>query len=297
METTNNNIEKQLTKGRSVSMSELERDDMKSSLLGYAQYHGVSPAPVRRTAVWYWGRIASVAAVLLFVFTGTSYASLASMPGDTLYPLKVEIVEEALGMTRLTEERQLAYKVQLLQERLREVQLMSDRHTLTPTTFAILEGQVAEHIDALEVLVDGDTDNSLHATVILQATSDAVSLARAIERASSVVDHNDTTTMALEASVDQIADLHKEESAQLLTEASAQDVEGYIETQLAELAAEVAESDLAATTTAQIAEDLEEISVALAAGDLARALTQANDAVQNVVTEEYLTDFDDEVAE
>lgn len=296
METTNNNIEKQLTKGRSVSMSELERDDMKSSLLGYAQYHGVSPAPVRRTLVWYWGRIASVAAVLLFVFTGTSYASLASIPGDMLYPLKVGVVEEALGMTRLTEERQLAYKVQLLQERLREVQLMSDRHTLTPTTFAILESQVAEHIDALEVLVDGDIDNSLHATMILQATSDAVSLARAIERASSVVDHDDTT-MALEASVDQIADLHKEESAQLLTEASAQDVEGYIETQLAELAAEVAESDLAATTTAQIAEDLEEISVALAAGDLARALTQANDAVQSVVTEEYLTDFDDEVAE
>lgn len=63
-------------------------------------------------------------AVLLFIVllvSGTSYASAMSLPGDILYDMKVDILEPAGLIFRLSEESKNEYRISLLEKRVEEL--------------------------------------------------------------------------------------------------------------------------------------------------------------------------------
>lgn len=61
-------------------------------------------------------------ATMLLMVTGTSYAAGDSLPGDALYEVKVKVLEPIGLAVRFDEEAKNEYRVQLLQERVEEIQ-------------------------------------------------------------------------------------------------------------------------------------------------------------------------------
>jgi len=66
-------------------------------------------------------------ATLVLIFSGTSYASAQSLPGDLLYGLKVDVLEPIGLALQLSEEAKSNYKVSLLKKRIAELEELKER--------------------------------------------------------------------------------------------------------------------------------------------------------------------------
>jgi hypothetical protein len=70
--------------------------------------------------------------VLAFLGGATAYAAKGSLPGDTLYPIKVNVVEPVKGLFAVSPEAQAAWKVSLTETRLSEIEELAQKEELTP---------------------------------------------------------------------------------------------------------------------------------------------------------------------
>lgn len=292
MNTHHHNPEELLARGKDASLSASERSDMKVSLMDYARFHGakaVAPQPSFFSPL-FWSRVA-VAAAFVFVVTGTTgYASLQSVPGDMLYGVKTNVVEEAVGALQFTSESRLEYASRLLEERYAELQELRTEDALTPALLTeIAAGMDTQLGDIEAVVAEGDEAD---AERILMATAEASALTRAAARLVAAEGSDQ-----FEEVNDAATGVHMGRLADLIATGDATEVNLYIQAQLAEIDAELGENDLSAMTTEQVDAYLDDTAEALEAGDIDGAVRRANDAVQAILTEEYVSDFEDEVEE
>ena len=71
--------------------------------------------------------------LMLVVLSGvTASATTGALPGDTLYPLKVNIMEPVRGLFAFSQEDKATWQAALTDTRLREVEQLAVKRTLTP---------------------------------------------------------------------------------------------------------------------------------------------------------------------
>ena len=147
-------IEKMLREGRGLSLSPMEKQSIKTVLL-----HHASASLFERRAVpspWsiFFVRGATAFAAVLLVFTGVGFASQQSMPGDTLYAVKVHVMEEAILLSKFDPEERAVYETSLMENRLEELKEMAERdEILSAEDIALMAEQINEHVtDATETL-------------------------------------------------------------------------------------------------------------------------------------------------
>lgn len=97
-----------------------------------------------------WLRTPVVAGLALMVIAGgaTTLAAQGSLPGDTLYPVKVGVLEPARGLFALTPESQVAWNVARTETRLVEVEKLAEKGTLTPEEDATSKGGFDSSVQA-----------------------------------------------------------------------------------------------------------------------------------------------------
>lgn len=113
--------------------------------------------------------LGGVAVVLLLVVLGIFFASKASAPGTTLYPVKVYVAEKAIVLTKITTNARVTYETRRLEERLEELKALgTDSASSTPETLAFVSSLMEQHTsDAVSALA-GTTANAKQLELLLK---------------------------------------------------------------------------------------------------------------------------------
>lgn len=182
-----------------ISLSEEERTAVRRSLISFME-KGKAPArhPLPFTIpghAGFWSSVALRTALLACVFllagTGVAVAAAETVPGDWLYPLKVEVFEIVRGRFTFTSEGRAAWEAARARRRLQEAGHLAARDTLTDDAWLTLHALFTEHVNEAERRIDvlareghaavsarlgADLESHLEAHRLLQEEMDAVSV-------------------------------------------------------------------------------------------------------------------------
>jgi hypothetical protein len=158
------NIKEYFKKWKGFKLSEDSRARMERELLEYTQFHGTEDAvrvsdesrsigqvPQRTSFISRLVTIrsrhmtAALVAVALIAGGGTTYAAQGAVPGDILYPVKVEINENVRSAIAVSNESEAELQAVLVRERLEEAETLAARGELDAEASANLRTRLAEH--------------------------------------------------------------------------------------------------------------------------------------------------------
>jgi hypothetical protein len=143
-----------------IRLKAVEKDAMRESLMAFMEYHpvtAVSPKTIRTRVEGevvspfrivhipaLYTRMAAGAFVLLFVIGIPALAERA-VPGDILYPIKVQVTEEIRGSLNRDPYQKVAWETTRLERRITEARQLAKAGKLTPEVQAsVLEGVQAQ---------------------------------------------------------------------------------------------------------------------------------------------------------
>jgi len=109
----------------------------------------------------------TVSAMLVLAVLGasTSFAAQRSLPGELLYPVKVGVNEQIVGLLQFSSQTKAHYEVELVDERLKEAVSLSVQGKLDATTTREIEARLETNISKTERSIDslrtrGDTQTA-----------------------------------------------------------------------------------------------------------------------------------------
>jgi len=152
-----NSIERKLEELKAIRLTDARKRLMREELIAYATLHSVAPAPAARAFSHFQFRIYSgLAAVLILIIGvgGTAYASEDALPGDVLYPVKVNISEPIQTALVPSDKGKAAWHAILAERRLEEAAQLAAKGTLTPDTQEEIAANFNEQVDASDENAD-----------------------------------------------------------------------------------------------------------------------------------------------
>lgn len=113
--------------------------------------------------------------IVLMIGGGTSYAAQGSVPGDVLYPIKVEVNENIESAFAFSHSQEAQLQADLLAERLKEAETLHAKGELNATVSADLKSRIEEHFkeavnENTKAEADGDVETAVAVRASLKAT-------------------------------------------------------------------------------------------------------------------------------
>lgn len=142
----------------------------------YLKHFGV---PSRFHFSWKtFGKIGAVSALsLLFVMGGLTYASGSALPGDLLYPIKINLKEGIEDKLTFAPAQKIALREKRIQERFTEMEKLIKENKVTPETLSIVNSEIQvekEKINSdIEEINKGNPQAAEEAKQNLQTSIDA----------------------------------------------------------------------------------------------------------------------------
>jgi len=179
---------------QTVKLKKSEQADLRERLVSYMEYHplpaSMKSAPVSNTkkasgaelftdsfahfAIPYQAlfKFGSVAAV--FVLLVVPFMAERTVPGDTLYAVKVQFNEEVRSSLTWGSYEKVEWETERLNRRIAEARLLADEGLLTDEVEASVAAAVKEHSDnakrEIEVLRETDADEAAIATIAFDSS-------------------------------------------------------------------------------------------------------------------------------
>lgn len=114
-----------------------------------------------------------IAALILALSGGTAVAAEGSLPGDTLYPVKIHVNESVRTALALSAEADANWDVERAERRLEEAAELAARNTLNEATRTEIEMRLERHIqdaeDTIQSLNQGGSSSGTEASTKLRA--------------------------------------------------------------------------------------------------------------------------------
>jgi hypothetical protein len=172
-----NKFEQLKNKAKEISLTHKEKAVLRSNIESFMKYHPIQSTAPRDARVkspfspfMLFAR--SVAFVLIGMLAGGSglaYASERALPGDTLYPLKVEVVEEVVATLSLSDEAKLEWETKRIIRRIDEIQKVESTLTKESDT-ELAYKSLDESLDRFETKATR-LQNTRHSSLVLKATA------------------------------------------------------------------------------------------------------------------------------
>ena len=164
-------LEALLSATRREALAEDERERMRALLADYASFRPVA----RGGGTSAWAKLTRAAAAALprpaFAFVtalamlaatsgATVYAAEGTLPGDFLYPVKVNMTEPAVSALAPKGEARAAWQMQLAERRITEAAILANEGRLSARTEATLAARFTEaaHAAAADIALEHDPD-------------------------------------------------------------------------------------------------------------------------------------------
>lgn len=249
-----------------LKLSTTEKGSQRAQLLAHMRATTPAPKPVRSPYSWMlqYGMRAAFAFVLVIAVSGAgvAWAAERSLPGETLYAVKVNISEPVQVALTFNPKDRADLEVQLVDEHLQDLSLAAAQGTLDPAATAFATDELNQRIDAAQADISALHQSTGASTELgvatdlgatLQAHSDILekmkqanpSLANVIDPVADAVDASLTDTQSLiatttaavdsagQAGLGGAVDTQQQDTAQSLT-----DLKGSVDDALASLSAE-----------------------------------------------------------
>src|SRR3989338_2001039 len=149
------NLKKIVSAIKKIRLSEDERMNVRTKLIQFMEDNPMAKKPdfwsrfslLTRRPLW----ATATAAVLLVAFTGTAtYASESALPGDFLYPFKVDVVEELQGAL-MNDEEKADWQIDRMRLRFEEAELLSLKGGLNPTLQTELSNELIDYSEEIRI--------------------------------------------------------------------------------------------------------------------------------------------------
>ena len=159
-------LSEQLRHSSHITLSHKERDEMREYLTRYTQMKPVREASRPRTErtriVFHFSQ--ALAALLIVVVTASTTVAAAaesSLPGETLYTIKVDVNESVRTAIALSPESKTAWAVERAERRIAELSALTERGDIDETLREEIDERIDEHVhDAEETTsLDDSTDD------------------------------------------------------------------------------------------------------------------------------------------
>ena len=147
MEKDNEIISNFKNDSKSVRLTFLERERIRRNII-LSNY--VLPTPY-----WSYKKLVAVITVLLLIITGSgiSFVAAESLPGDLLYPVKVNVNEGVINAMTLSSDAKAKLAADRANERLTEAEQLTVRGQLNSQNQAIIREKLKEHTNAVKTNV------------------------------------------------------------------------------------------------------------------------------------------------
>jgi hypothetical protein len=147
----NNNIEKDIQSIKDIALESTIKKALRARLLRYAKNNPTVAKPIP-SPFWYlaFSRryvyvLGSVAGVFILSF-GTALVSANTVPGDLLYPVKVNIVEPVKDTFAITASQKASRESKKVIERIKEAEKLTEEGNFTSEHKEEIEKKIEQHI-------------------------------------------------------------------------------------------------------------------------------------------------------
>lgn len=146
-----------------IRLTEAQKDRMRSVVHAYMELKPArahAHASERERAFSIRALIAHPALALVAIFAilgssaGVSYAAEAALPGDLLYPVKVNLNEPVRGALAISAQAKTAWAISIAGERAKEAATLAAEKRLDPGTQAELESSLVSHAEIATRILD-----------------------------------------------------------------------------------------------------------------------------------------------
>ena len=195
---------------RQLSLTQTEAQEMRERLIAYSNMHAaleiVKPIPSPFFSYFNaYSRVLTSGALIILILisgTGISYAAEGTLPGQTLYGVKVGIIEPIQGAFITSTQGQADWQNELTERRLTEASTLAAENKLSASNQAYLATAVSTHValaqqDANELSDSGNTTAALTVRSSLDASlsAHATLLASVAPRLKAAGDANTSTAV------------------------------------------------------------------------------------------------------
>ncbi len=128
-----------------------ERLSLRESLLSYIDKNPVKNIPVEepvRSSFFKRSFVFVLVLIVVFAGGGISYAAQRSLPGDTLYPVKVKINEPVRSFFAFSDKNRAEVDADIASDRLSEAETLNKQSRLSPAVKAQIVANFSEHIQS-----------------------------------------------------------------------------------------------------------------------------------------------------
>ncbi|MEK7460562.1 MAG: hypothetical protein AAB628_03380 [Patescibacteria group bacterium] len=165
---------------KKTRLADSEKASIRQELIRYAEAHPASYVPHAKSPFSFHMRSKRVLSgtVLLGILLGgsLSFAAETALPGNILYPIKVNINEPARGALLVSEQEKADWDMRLVERRLAEIAKLSASENTSPEVQQLAEERLAQYTDRVKKHIDkfDEQHDSEHANVTLGKFDDAL---------------------------------------------------------------------------------------------------------------------------
>lgn len=149
---------------KEVRLTEVEKIEIRDSLVHFMSSH---PLPLKKRVSWITrtqhkilspygyssfsvGRFAIIGTLVVLVSCGSlTYASASALPGEFLYPIKINIKENIEGTFKKDSEEKLSFQEERVKRRIDEINTLKKKKNLSQKEVVIAKTILKEHVDDL----------------------------------------------------------------------------------------------------------------------------------------------------
>jgi hypothetical protein len=209
------------TKAKGIKLSTSEKKELRERVISYMEYHPIpgttqSVAKKRTLALPSLNfsyiptnplfRVSASFAVILFIVV--PFMAEKTVPGDTLYAIKVQFNEEVRSTFTLSPYKKIEWETERLNRRIAEARLLASEGRLTDEVEAEVAAAVKEHADIVKQEIA-----ALRVEDADQATLASIELSTTLEMQSSSLQGDGQTVLAVA-----VADEASKNTAQLVVD-------------------------------------------------------------------------------
>lgn len=140
-----NEIKKGIKEIKKISLTNEEKSGILRNITLYADFH----IPVQKSFFSIQRLSFALASLLIIVLAGSSvaYAAEKSLPGDILYPVKVNVMEPVQEALAKTPEAKALVQANLAEKRLKEAENLASKNRLSSSTMMNLNKNYEKHVN------------------------------------------------------------------------------------------------------------------------------------------------------
>ena len=213
--------------------------------------------------------------------------TLRSLPGESMYTLKTNGIEQLVEKMHIHSESKAQYQVTRMQTRLQEIKKLAFQSSVSEKALTNITTEILKHRTTLDTVVAESIDSSFPKTDVLYTVNEFASVAGAIE---AVGEHDaklqivgDTAEDARQAS----EQLYKTRVKSFVQTETPQTVLDYIQTELTSVKNAFGSTDISKATIRSSSNYLDRVEPALTKSDLYTAIISIGEAYRILTIEKF----------